>query len=177
MTNVRQWLYLGWTNLSSGHGWHVLHLSSQSFQYLALVLMSHNESGFAFSFRVELLVSVLKKHSWSKPEFKSSSLSFTQKCWASHSCFVSALVQKLEILSEPLNDVLVLCFCALLCTKCFLNAFSIHGRAIKSFQRLFPGAQWLSVLADGLADWLLSSLTSGGDSESVFHVGSAGSTG
>lgn len=69
----------------------------------------------------------------------------------------------LEEQSEQLTDVLVLCLCALLCTNCFLNAFSIHWRAIKSFHWLLLGAQSLNVLADEPTfSGRLSSPTEGG---------------
>lgn len=67
----------------------------------------------------------------------------------------TARVQKMKILSELLNDVVALCFCALLCTKCFLNAFRIHWRAMKSFHQFSLGANhWMF----WLIDWFVTHL-------------------
>lgn len=138
-------LNLGWTNILvcrhfSGVGvylWAYIH-----FNTLVLVLAFHNglDTHFAVcSFSAELLMSAFKNQNWSKPEFKSASLSFSQKC-----CTASE-----EVGNELLNDLLALCLCALLCTKRILNAFSIHWRAIKSFHHV-----WVTECSGGLTDFI-----------------------
>lgn len=149
------------------HLWAYKHFST-----LAFVVMSHSarstDSWFAVSLSAELLVSVFKELNWSEPEFN--------HCLSD----MSSIMQLLHLCTSPWVEnafgtvesvVLVLCGCALLCTKCFLNAFSIHWRAIKSFHHDWVLSHWMFWLnvqvycwAHWFHHWLMMVTTS------VFHM-------